>query len=185
MSQLPTFMSGANLTIVIDGIEIAYCEALNFSDNMANTMVYGIGSYGPHAIEPLQYSAQGSLRIIRYSDTVKGDFQKKEGKPDNISEDKNKTKAKSDSSEGNSLAASSQQFSPANLLLTSTYDIYVYERGKDDNMKTASFILKDCRTTALSCSFTPGQTVSEDYQFLCRLVQDAAAEPNKKNTGVS
>jgi hypothetical protein len=115
------FLHGATLEIVINDpgaggvFTMAYAQAISFSHNMRNLPVAGIGSHGHHALEPVQYSGQGSLVITRYSAAAK---QKGGTKiPGNIG-----TNNKWGS--GNGLLHRIQ-FNPIKMLVSQTFDITV------------------------------------------------------------
>lgn len=196
---LPSFIKGADLVLRIGDIEIANCVGLSFRDAMNNALVYGMGSYSPRALEPLSYAASGSLTITRYSDAViqnarvaarptapgpAGTLQTAAGQlPDGVRGTSGSTR------DGNSLAEL-QYFSPAQLLLSSTFDIDVYVRANvGDTYQSAEaglrklWTLKDCRFNNLSWSFAPGQLLNESYSFVITSVEAAEYDLNKTGGG--
>lgn len=184
-NKLPSFLQGSVLVIKIGNRTIAYCNALSFSDQMDNTNVYGIGSFSPGAIEPLAYNAQGSISIQRYSDYALKGTATSPAKPKKLAAGISETRPTS--TDGNSLA-DLQSFSPALLIIQSTFDIDVYTRTAASSTKQESeaglkhtFTLRDCRMTSMSMSFSPGQLIAENYSFICRLVQDMSSEATKNN----
>jgi hypothetical protein len=179
-NKLPSFLDGARLVIKIDGKPFAFCEAMSFSDNMASQMTMGIGSYSPHTNEPLIYSAQASLRILRYTTAALGDKLKNDQQ---ISQMKTKIDAvkstgmtKDRSSDGNSMMMLNS-FSPVKMLLESTFDVEVWTRvntagTKDALSSSATYVMRDCLVTDLSIRFNVGSLVSEDVSILCRMIED-------------
>jgi hypothetical protein len=173
-NKLPAFLDGARLVIQIDDKPFAFCEALSFSDNMASQLTMGIGSYSPHTNEPMIYSAQTSLRVLRYTTAALG-------KKDNISPMQGKVNAIAGTtgmtddraSDGNSLMMLNS-FSPVKMLLESTFDIKVYTRvGEGKKLSdNPTYVMKDCLITDLSIRFNVGALVSEDVSILCRLIED-------------
>ena len=174
-NKLPAFLDGARLVIKVDGQALAFCEALSFSDNMASQMTMGIGSYSPHTNEPLVYSAQASLRVLRYTSAALGKNVNGKQTPDMQGKlaAVSKTPGVSRKADGNSLAHYNS-FSPIRMLLESTFDIEVYTRtdasgGVSD---TPTYKMKDCLVSDLSIRFNVGSLVSEDINILCRIIED-------------
>lgn len=173
-NKLPSFLDGARLVIKVDGKPFAFCEAMSFSDNMASQLTMAIGSYSPHTNEPLIYSAQASLRVLRYTKAALGES-------DNIAPMKSKVNAVSNStgmtkdraSDGNSLMMLNS-FSPVKMLLESTFDVEVFTRVGTGNTLSGkpTYIMRDCLITDLSIRFNVGSLVSEDVTLLCRLIED-------------
>lgn len=184
-NKLPAFLDGARLLIKIDGKPFAFCEALSFSDNMASQMTMGIGSYSPHTNEPLIYSAQASLRILRYttaamgaaSDSKNGKFTFDSSKNiGSMAKAKEGFGAKDRASDGNSMMFLNS-FSPVKMLLESTFDIEVLTRsnikdGSNQDNPTITYKMVDCLITDLSIRFNVGSLVSEDVSILCRYIVD-------------
>lgn len=179
-NKLPAFLDGARLVIVIDEKPFAFCEALSFSDNMASQLTMGIGSYSPHTNEPMIYSAQASLRVLRYTTAALGQKALNRGdanipdmksKMDTISGTTGMTNDRA--SDGNSLMMLNS-FSPVKMLLESTFDIKVYTRvGEGKKLsENPTYVMRDCLITDLSIRFNVGALVSEDVSILCRLIED-------------
>jgi hypothetical protein len=173
-NKLPSFLDGARLVIKVDGKPFAFCEALSFSDNMASQLTMGIGSYSPHTNEPLVYSAQASLRVLRYTTAAlgkKNNISPMQGNVNSISSTTGMIKDRA--SDGNSLMMLNS-FSPVKMLLESTFDIEVYTRvGEKNTLSSApTYKMKDCLITDLSIRFNVGALVSEDISILCRLIED-------------
>jgi len=182
--QISSFAKGSDLVIKIGDVNIAFCQSLSFSRNVTNIPIMSIGSYGPSALEPVDFSASGSLQITRYSTAI---LTPKDTKvfnrtalelpavlPPKVRGAVLDTKFR----DGNSLV-SSIDFNPQLMLISQTFDIAVYERqlGTDLEMNNTAklmYTLKDCRATSYSFSFAPGQLLVENFSFVCRNVIDAA-----------
>ena len=155
--------------IKINNKKIAYAQSLSFSENMSTQPVGGIGSYSYQNLEPLMYTARGSLQLMRY---LTNETENNVGKPGNYSTD-HKTAGR----ESNSLMSQSQ-FNPAMLLLSQTFDIEVYQKAqkdKDGGIAVDEFplyVLKDCRLTNYNMAFSPGQILSENVDYVCLRVLD-------------
>jgi len=173
-NKLPAFLDGARLVVKIDGVPFAFCEAISFSDNMASQLTMGLGSYGPHTNEPMVYSAQASLRVLRYTRAALGDNAL--GTPSMKSKIPVVKDAKGfqggKASDGNSMMMLNS-FSPLKMLLESTFDIEVYTRtGTGNSLSTPTYVMEDCLITDLSIRFNVGALVSEDVSILCRIIKD-------------
>jgi len=173
-NKLPSFLDGARLVIKVDGKPFAFCEALSFSDNMASQLTMAIGSYSPHTNEPLIYSAQASMRILRYTKSALGgskDIPNMKGKVDAIKATAGQTKDRA--SDGNSMMMLNS-FSPVKMLLESTFDVEVFTRVGEKNALSAvpTYVMRDCLITDLSIRFSVGSLVSEDVSLLCRMIED-------------
>lgn len=174
-NKLPAFLDGARLVIKVDGKPFAFCEAISFSDNMSSQLTMAIGSYSPHTNEPLIYSAQASLRILRYTKAALGEsnnIDKMKAKVKAVSQTPGLTKDRA--SDGNSMMMLNS-FSPVKMLLESTFDVEVFTRtgtSASELSSTPTYVMKDCLITDLSIRFNVGSLVSEDVSLLCRMIED-------------
>jgi hypothetical protein len=165
---IPSFASGSTLVIQVGKNRVAYASNLSFVDDVTHSPIGGIGSYSYDSLEPTQYLARGSFTMQRYSKLA---FDANAPDPAN-----NKNPVRSSVSagvpDGNSMLFGSQ-FNPSGLLLGKTFDILVYEKATNGTlMADPLFTIKDCRMTGYSISFTPGQTVSENLNFMAILIED-------------
>lgn len=190
--KLPSFVNGSAVLIKIGDVYVAYCQDLRFSRNMANVPVRGIGSYSVHTLEPVDYSASGSMSIMRYTTKIiegttdqSSPSRKVTGQtllPANLQSvtlDKNSTTGIG--RDGNSLLVP-YAFDPRRMLLSATFDIEVYERTPDATGQLIGAIsagagaklytFENCRLTGYSFSFAPGQILSENVSFLAQRIID-------------
>lgn len=180
--QLPSFLSGSNVIIRIGEYNLAYCQDLRFSRSVGHVPVRGIGSYGTLALEPVDFAVNGSLVITRW--TGIGNATDTTTAPDGIAGMANESLKQ----RGNSLFTRST-FNPATMILSATFDIYVYPKGipvltaegaintQAHTVSTESnsnylYQIKDCRLTNYSFSFFPGQLLNENATFVGRTVID-------------
>lgn len=184
-NQLPSFLSGAQLIIKLGNRNIAYAQALSFSHNVNLMPVGGIGSYGYHAIEPGQYSAQGSLVITRYSRELVENKKKvaKSYVPNPTKEDPTE-KVAGKVVHGSNTLLLSRHFNPAMLLLSQTFDIAVYIRRHADGAASVvarerarltgplMYTIKGCRCTSYSTGLNPGSLMTETMSFVAMQVVD-------------
>lgn len=176
--KIAPFMDGSQLIIKVDGQIIAFCESISFNDNMQVQTTFGIGSYGPHTVEPLSYSASGSMRILRYtSEALNSPSKDKLNIPHVASKSKNDASKRG--ADGNSMLWLNS-FSPIRMLLETTFDIEIWSRtGIGQNDRVKSFVLKDCLMQGINLSFAPGSLVSENISFTCLQIIDQRAQANK------
>lgn len=180
--KIAPFMDGSQLIIKIDGRAVAFCESLSFNDNMQVQTTFGIGNYGPHTVEPLSYSASGSMRILRYtSESLKYGINPASGaiaaaQPKNIDEVKNRTKNPR-GTDGNSMFWLNS-FSPLRMMLETTFDIEVYTR-KADGTKVLTYVMQDCLVQSIGIGFSPGALVSENISYTCLKITDKRAQQGK------
>ena len=181
--QLPSFLSGSNVEIVIGGVTVAYAKNLNASRNMNLVAVNSIGSYSTQANEPTAFSAGGSMTIQRYSSKTlsggAGGFNRTATANKRTLPEQLRKVAVQDPSglrDGNSII-DAISFNPLKTLISSTFDIEVYERGVDPSTGAHStigqqllFTLKDCRLTGFSMGFVVGTLLEENTNFICRTV---------------
>jgi len=173
--QLPTFLSGANLIIRIGEIRVAFAQSLSFQRNVSHTAVMGIGAYDVLALEPTGFAASGSVQITRWTDEMLDKRLDKNTRPDAME----KTE-KRNGLAGNSVV-DTKAMNPAQLLLSSTFDIEVYE--KDPKTAVAErlegkllFVLRDCRIANYNFNFVPGELLIENISFQCRRIEDKVAD---------
>ena len=174
---VPSFLSSAKLVIKMGSIELAYGSNLSFNDRMAVAPVGGIGSYNSDALEPLQYTAGGSFTITVYSSGAVNSLANSSNIPDRALKSISATAKRN----GNSMLVANN-FSPAALMISQTFDIDVYERvGQQATSATQNLLLTyqltDCRLTSYSMTFTPGSLVQENVGFLCIGVKDRSLLP--------
>lgn len=178
--RLPSFASGSNLAINIDGIQVAYGANLTFTDDVAHAPVGGIGSFSYDSIEPLQYLARGAFTITRYSALSIVQNAKNLSLPERM---RAATQATTELRDGNSFLTSNS-FNPLALLLSKTFDIVVYERQSTADATSQSlkavFRIEDCRLTDYGLSFTPGSMVAENIGFMAiRLIDLVSANASE------
>ena len=174
MGTLPQMATGAGLVIKINSVTIAYAQSMSFADRMATAPVGGIGSYSYDAIEPLQYSASGSMVITQYSQAAL-DAISQITKPSRVD-----NPGRVNATQGNTVLRS-KWFSPLMLMISSTFDIDVYNRAQSSTDAAISigdlvYTLQDCRLNAYALTFTPGSLVQENIGYLCLAVIDRKYE---------
>lgn len=197
MNQLPTFLSAPQLIIKIrwgmdedNSYHLAYATNLSFSQNMNTAGIQVIGAYANQNIEPLSYTASGSMSILSWgsaSDTDTTSIDLPDGKGKKIT---------NNVAYGNSNLHA-MQMNPRKTIAAKTFDIEVYNKNGLPNLETLGGVPKfskdelaaavkavaanqlgqrvytiyDCRLTDWSLSFAPGQIASERVSFIARGVR--------------
>jgi hypothetical protein len=116
-NQVPTFITGANAKITVDGITFAYASEVSYQVVVDTIPIETMGRYEAVTNEPVNYSVSGELSVVRYTSLA------------------NKT-ADTGSSKGNGLGNvtgtsgenQSFQFDPGNMLTSSSWDLVVYQK---------------------------------------------------------
>ena len=181
---LPSFASGSNSVIVVDGITLAYATNLSFTDDMSHAAVGGIGSYSYDTIEPTQYAVRGNITIMQYSAAAVAEasaIATLSPTSDKKGSTVTGTPARMGGVNGNSFLVS-KYFSPVMLLLQQTFDIDVYERQVDkatgnlEKSTSAIFQIQNCRLNSYNLTFTPGSLISENLTFSALGLIDLVAQ---------
>jgi len=175
---IPGFLSSAKLAIQIGGFRVAYATSLTMSDRMTTAPVGGIGSYNADAIEPLQYSVNGSFAVTIYDTAAWMALNSLEASnkyiPDRATAHTERTGAR-----GNSFL-NKNSFSPMHLMISRTFDIDVYERypttsGIAEYVNKPTYKIHDCRLTSYSIAFAPGSILQENIGFIGMKMTDVMA----------
>lgn len=67
----PTFITGANAKVRINGKTLAFCTDLSYSVQVLTQTPKILGMYEGSSVEPLGYSVSGSFTVIRYAKDIK------------------------------------------------------------------------------------------------------------------
>lgn len=184
---IPSMLTGSMVVLRIGDAKIAYCQNLRFQRNVAHAPIVGVGSYSVHALEPVDYSAGGSMTILRYTTDIlfgSPDETTLPGRRDLLwgaTIPENLRSAQQDYRRNGNSMIDSLSFNPAKLLLSHTFDIDVYEKstipatGEIISEGTKLFTFLDCRLTGYSFDFIPGSLLTENVDFVCRNIIDRIA----------
>lgn len=176
-NQLAKSLNGSDCIIKIGGRTLAYGSSISFNEDFANQVIGSLGSGGPLALEPVSASGgSGSFSISRYA--VQDAPKLKDAPKPKDGVTRPKLGAIAGDAKDNSFY-SRNAFSPARVLLDSTFDIIIEHK---QGTKTAQYKLVDCLLTGYNISFNPGGISSENLSFECRLVIDSAAESDKETS---
>jgi hypothetical protein len=117
-NQVPTFITGANAKIAVDGVTFAYASDVSYQVVVDTIPIETMGRYEAVTNEPVNYSVAGDLSVVRYTSIA------------------NKT-AETAGSKGNGLGSitgantqtnMSFQIDPGNMLTSSSWDLVVYQK---------------------------------------------------------
>ena len=62
----PTFITGSNAKIKVNGVTLAYCTDLSYSVEVVHAIPRVLGMYEGVSLEPISYSVNGSFSVVRY-----------------------------------------------------------------------------------------------------------------------
>jgi hypothetical protein len=138
-NQIASFITGAQLIVVIDDVIYGFAQSISFSENFSNQPVGGLGDFSYKNQEPLAYSARGSFQIYQHEDLSH-----------------------------NPLLVNNN-FNPVNLIVSKTFDITVNQKNGSGKSEI-KYVLKDCRLTNYSLSFSPNQLIMPSIDYVCQQV---------------
>lgn len=209
-SQLPFFMSGPRLVIKMDGQILAFAVGLDISVSRNVQTIYQFGQVGPVANQATLYNGvTGSMQIIKLADVqarqaksagpAKANYQGNEkpngsiglpttadgnvtaGSTQNVSAGIQST-TNLDNSALNYTSNMQRQLDPAQVLLSSTFDIEVWQSYPNtvtitNNKPVANgyktlkhFTIANCRLNSRGTSISPGSLTSESVGFVGTLL---------------
>lgn len=159
MSQKkPGFITGANAKIKMGNVAVAYCTDVSYTVNVATVPVDVFGRYEILSNEPVGYSVDGSLSVVRYTSraslagiqdaAVNGDA------PQNINV--------------NSGSTAQDQINPAQLLQSQTWDLEIQEKLSDTSTGgtfTSVFKIVDCRLVRRGATLNKRGVLTDTYAF--------------------
>ena len=116
-NQVPTFVTGANAKITVDGVTFAYASDVSYQVVVDTIPIETMGRYEAVTNEPVNYTVTGELSVVRYTSLA------------------NKT-AETTGTKGNGLGnitgtsteTQSFQFDPGNMLTSASWDLVVYQK---------------------------------------------------------
>lgn len=168
------FVTGANAKIMIDSKVIAYATNVGYDITVQTLPIEGIGRYEVWSNEPVSYTVTGSLTVIRYTERAN----------DSGIDSTDNTAANGNAIDQVALDGSdrdlSEHLDPAQLLLSETFDLKIFEKtpGTDDNRVIE---IKDCRLTRRSGNLDKRGVLMDNFAF----VGIIAGDVNANNTGIN
>lgn len=128
-SLLPSFISSGVIKIKINGRTAMFVQNLNINQNVQHVPVGGIGSYGYQANEPVRMNYSGSFSVVGYHKDIAKDL-KSQGTDDKTVAPPSIAASSKEDPNNNYKLIRSGHFNPANMIVTSTFDIEVLMREK-------------------------------------------------------
>lgn len=175
MAQKPTFIVGARAKIKVDSTTLAFATDVTYSVDVTHVPIEVLGSYEVVAYEPVGYRVSGTLTVVRFTSN-----------PNTTPADTVAASSKGNSSfsmGGNTTGAVGPQasFNPANLLLSQTFDIEVFDRrdGVAANAGQSFIKIRDARFERRSANLTSKGMMQEQYTFNGILFDDDVASVAK------
>jgi hypothetical protein len=116
-NQVPTFITGANAKITVDGITFAYASDVSYQVSVDTIPIETMGRYEAVTNEPVNYTVTGDLSVVRYTSLANNTAETHSSKGNGLG---NVT--------GTSGENQSFQFDPGNMLTSSSWDLVVYQK---------------------------------------------------------
>jgi len=163
MGYTPSFITGANAKIRLGNITIAYAQDVSYNVEVTSIPVETMGRYEVVSNEPVAYSVQGTLSIIRYAASAAAT-----GKPFQAAAGGNGMKKLVPGTGGNA----SMHFDPKNLLSSETFTLEIMQKGMDAANPKSIVKLHDCRFVRKGASVNKRGILTDGYAFNCILHDD-------------
>jgi hypothetical protein len=165
--MIPTFVTGANARIKVDGITFAYAQDVSYSIAVDVIPIETMGRYEAAAQEPVNYAVGGDLAIVRYT------------KAAITNANNNGTAPKGTNANGNGIGNvqggltgqnMSGHLNPGQILLSKTWDLDVFQKKQDSsgNISVDESIIKvrDCRFTRMSGGLSKRGILVDRFSFV-------------------
>jgi hypothetical protein len=187
MSIAPSFATAPRLRIKAGDSIIAYAVGMDIRFSVQIAPVTVIGELAPVALEPLMIGpVSGTMQIVRLGSSEATNLKLTNG---GVATVDGSNPSNSILNQGNLF----KQLDPAQILLTSTFDIEVYlwqQRDVNGAAPTKDTInagklvdvawlkIQDCRLTGRSTNISMGQIVNEPVNFQGLLMVPSAIDNN-------
>lgn len=165
----PTFVTGARCKVKVDGKTVAFATNLNYSVEVQHIPVEVLGAYEVIANEPVAYRVSGSFTVVRYTKGPNATAA--------ASDPTTTPGANSPFAMGAGAAGAKAAFNPANLLLSETFDVEVFDRrdGNPANDGVSFSKVRDARMTGRSGGINARGLLEEQINFVGILHDDDIA----------
>jgi len=176
-NMLPAFITGANAKITVDGKTFAYASDVSYSVSVDTVPIEVMGKYEAVTNEPVNYTVGGELSVVRYTATAT--------KAGAIGAAANGKGNGLGNVTGNTGVNQSFQMDPGNMLLSSSWNLQVYQKtapslgGSADpaalnpNTNITSFItITDCRFNRKSAGINKRGILVDRLGFVGVLASD-------------
>lgn len=159
-NKQPSFLTGANAKIKIGAITIAYAQDVSYRATVSTIPVEVMGRYEVISHEPIAYTVEGSLSVIRYTAAATGEGAAADGNGIGKWDVTADTKG-------------SAHFNPSTLLTSKTFDLQVFQKIADDGTGSIAAIkLIDCRFTSKGGAVNKRGVLTEQYSYNAILAED-------------
>lgn len=161
----PSFLTGANAKIKIGAITIAYAQDVSYRASVSTLPIEIMGRYEVVSHEPIAYSVEGSLSVIRYTAAALTSGAAANGNGVGEWNITNTDTAES-------------HFNPAKLMNAETFDLEVFQRigpgngDIQDGPNGGIVRLIDCRFTSKGGSLNRRGVLIEQFSFNAILADD-------------
>lgn len=172
------FITGANAMIKLGGVTLAYCTDVGYNVTIQTIPVEAMGRYEVYSNEPVSYTVDGTLSVIRYTARAAENHIENAAAGGNGSPSVQTTL--------DDPTQSLQNHSTPGLMLgSSTFDVEIHEKQADasgyengieagNNIKVVS--IKDCRLTRRGMTLNKRGLYVDQYAFVGMLVADAKSD---------
>lgn len=172
------FITGANAKITLGGRTLAYCTDVGYNVTIQTIPVEAMGRYEVYSNEPVSYTVDGTLSVIRYTKRAK------ENKIDNAKDGGNSSTqlAAVATAAGEDISETLQAHSTPGLMLESaTFDVEIHEKIEEGGIGAPTSSVKvvsitDCRLTRRGMTLNKRGLYVDQYAFVGLLVADALAD---------
>ena len=168
------FITGANAMIKLGGVTLAYCTDVGYNVTIQTIPVEAMGRYEVYSNEPVSYTVDGTLSVIRYTKRAQ------ENGIDNAAQGGNGSPAVQTALTDPTQSLQNHS-TPGLMLESSTFDVEVHEKiaengtgSPSDAVKVVS--IKDCRLTRRGMTLNKRGLYVDQYAFVGLLVADAESD---------
>lgn len=160
------FVTGANAKIKVGNVTLAYCTDVSYNVTVQTIPIESMGKYEVHSNEPVAYTVDGALSVIRYTSRAA---------TSNIDD-----AAASGNAPGNILANTTTDLQdyidPRTILEARTFDLDIFEKVQEGNAgPTGSnhvYRIEDCRLTRRGATLNKRGVLVDQYAFVAILASD-------------
>jgi hypothetical protein len=170
----PSFLTGANAKIKIGPSTIGYAQDCSYRVTVSQIPIEVMGKYEVVAYEPIAYSVEGTLSVIRYTSAAAG--------------------VAGANAEGNGVGnwdvtpdqKGNFAFDPSKLMVSKTFDLEVFQKINPNGDVGENGVIKltDCRFTSKGGSINRRGVLVEQFAFNAILASDDSfkSSPSSANT---
>ena len=172
------FVTGARAKIKIGGQTMAYAADVSYNVTVATIPIETMGKYEVHSNEPVAYTVDGSFSIVRYT--------KGSADVSNIVGQSETGATNGTGAAGNDSAAATgaltsgtapgNHLNPAKLLLSSSFDLEIAEKGATADISV--FLIQDCRITRRGASLNKRGVLVDNYSYVAIIAGDNETDAN-------